>query len=282
MTGFFSCQLANRGILRLGGADRRAFLQGLISNDIELCTKERAIYAALLTPQGKFLHDLFIIEDSDEFLIDCEAARMDDLLTRLKAYTLRAKITLEDAREEFAVWAIQNQKPKTGNQIIFSDPRLPALGMRAIVKKDAGAFECGDFSVYDRHRLALGVMDGSRDMIVEKSTLVEGNVDFLNGISWSKGCYVGQELTARMRYRGLAKKRLFPVTIEGAAPAFGAVIKSGDGEIGDMRSGCGNLGLALLTIDATEAAMRDNAALICGASRLTVSKPTWMDGTKDG
>jgi folate-binding protein YgfZ len=120
------------------------------------------------------------------------------------------------------------------------------------------------------------VADGSRDMLIEKSTLAEGNFDFLNGVSWTKGCYVGQELTARMHYRGLVKKRLFPVRIEGPAPEFGAILKLGAEDAGDMRSASGDLGLALLNVEKAEAAMRENAALACGESKLTVWKPAWM------
>jgi len=273
----FACHLANRGVICIGGEDRRGFLQGLISNDINLCTHDNAIYAALLTPQGKFMHDLFMIEDGEVFLVDCEQARAENLLQRLAAYKLRAKVTLTDMRKDFDVWGIDGQKAEHRGQKIYADPRLPELGRRAIVKKGISGFTSADFSVYDRHRLALGVADGSRDMLIEKSTLAEGNFDFLNGISWTKGCYVGQELTARMHYRGLAKKRLFPVKIIGTAPAFGDTVTLGSEEIGDMRSCAGDRGLALLNVEKAEAAMRENTAPACGGSKLDVSKPGWMD-----
>jgi len=277
MASSFFGRLENRGVIRLGGEDRRAFLQGLISNDIGLCTQESAIYAALLTPQGKFLHDLFIIEGDGDYLIDCEEARAEDLLKRLAAYKLRAKVTLADARGEFEVWGIRNQKSDVGCQKIYVDPRLPELGERMLVKKGvAPAGKQSIFAEYDRHRLALGVADGSRDMLIEKSTLAEGNFDLLNGVSWSKGCYVGQELTARMHYRALVKKRMFPVRIEGDAPAFGAAIKVGDEEIGDMRSSCGDRGLVLLNVEKAHMAIQKNTALTCGASRLIATKPAWM------
>jgi folate-binding protein YgfZ len=281
MTTTFSCLLANRGVLRLSGQDRRAFLQGLVSNDVSACVPGHAVYAALLTPQGKFLHDLFIVDTGDEFLIDCEAARAEDLLKRLAAYKLRAKVTLADAQDEYDVWAMRGQGSGFGVQGAFVDARLPELGMRAILRKGDSITLNPDprsqnFDAYDRHRLKLGVTDGSRDMIVEKSTLADGNFDFLNGISWSKGCYLGQELTARMHYRGLVKKRMFPVTIEGGAPAFGTVITFNGEDIGDMRSSCDNLGLALLNIEKAEAAMREKVRLACGESGLAVSKSECM------
>ncbi|MGE3623920.1 MAG: folate-binding protein YgfZ [Bdellovibrionales bacterium] len=275
----FACRLEMRGIVRLGGADRRGFLQGLISNDIESCRERRGIYAALLTPQGKFLHDLFIVENGDKFLIDCEAARVEDLIRRLGAYRLRAKIAIEDARAEYDVWAAWNaaeaRDALSTTLPVYADPRMPELGWRAIARKGEkpGGYVAGD---YDGHRLSLGIADGSRDLILEKSTLAEGNFDLLNGISWTKGCYVGQELTARMHYRALVKKRLFPVKIESGIPEFGTIMKFEGEDIGDMRSSAGDAGLALLNIDKAEAAMCDGIALACGTAKLRPWKPEWM------
>lgn len=274
-----ACHLLNRGVIRIGGDDRRAFLQGLISNDINLCVGDKMLYAALLTPQGKFLHDLFLADLGDHFLVDCEAERADDLIARLKKYKLRSKVTIEDARDEFDVWAVWEKENSlsssfrrtpesrhTINQImpnepldpdfrrddalIYTDPRLPELGQRVIMKKsEKPEAEIVAFENYDRHRIMQSVPDGSRDMIVEKSTLLEGNFDRFNGISWTKGCYMGQELTARMHYRALVKKRLFTLKIEGHAPSTGSIIKSGDFEVGEMRSSCGDVGLALLAVE---------------------------------
>jgi len=294
-----SCPLAPRSVIRLGGPDRHAFLQGLVSNDVHLVTRDTAIYAALLTPQGKFLHDLFIIESGDAFLIDCEAARAEDLLKRLAAYKLRAKVNLEDAVNDFEIRAIwDSSSPRKRGSIerdsahinrrediiVFNDPRLPELGQRIIVKKGTAIsnIPATDFPAYDHHRLALGVADGSRDMIVEKSTLTDGNFDLLNGISWTKGCYVGQELTARMHYRALVKKRMFPVRIEGAAPSFGATITLNGEEIGDMRSSAGEVGIALLSVEKMKDVTESNALLLSGASRLTAGKPNWMETRESG
>jgi tRNA-modifying protein YgfZ len=272
MADFHTTQLAHRGIVAIGGEDRRSFLQGLISNDIQQCTPDHPLYAALLTPQGKFLHDLFILDEQKVFLVDCESARADDLLKRLNTYKLRAKVTLENVVNDYEVWAMWGKDltvPAT--PLSFADPRLPQLGQRMIVKKE-NAPEQGqqeEFAAYDKHRIMLGVPDGSRDMIVEKSTLLECNLDRLNAISWTKGCYMGQELTARMHHRGLVKKRLFPVTLEGPAPAFGALITLNGEEIGDMRSSRENVGLALLNIDKTQQALTEKATMLCGETRLT-------------
>lgn len=269
----FVCHLTQRGVLRIGGDDRRSFLQGLISNDINLCVSDKMLYAALLTPQGKFLHDMFIIDDGDSFLIDCEAAHANDLLARLRNHKLRAKVTFENVSDQFDVWVSfgsaasfrRNPDFRRDDASFYSDPRLADLGLRGIFKKSTiPAGQIADFAAYDKHRLMLGVPDGSRDMIIEKSTLLEGNFDLLNGISWIKGCYMGQELTARMHYRALVKKRLYPVKIEGEAPDPGSIIQMDGQEVGEMRSSCEDVGLALLSVEKSQ-----NAVYVCGASKLS-------------
>lgn len=268
----FAAPLSHRTLIRIGGADRYAFLQGLLSNDVMKASEDRAVYAALLSPQGKFLHDLFLLHVADAFWVDCEAGRAEDLLRRLNAYKLRSKVTFENLTDRSDVWAIwggAHSAPQT-----FVDPRLPELGMRAFVEKNkipVGPI-ISDFSVYDERRLHAGVADGSRDMEIEKSTLAEGNFDFLNGVDWKKGCYVGQELTARMHYRGLAKRRLFPVRVEGAPIAFGAQIE-GDGE---MRSSCHKHGLALLKTEDAQKAINEEKPLTYQNTKLWVGLPSWM------
>jgi folate-binding protein YgfZ len=234
--------LPNRGLLRLSGPDRIGFLQGLVSNDVKAVQPGRAVYACLLTPQGKFLHDFFLYAEGDSLLIDCEADRRDDLLRRLKAYKLRSKIELTDVTDDFAVFAAFG----AGQGV--PDPRSPALGHRLLLPHGETR-AVSSFDLFDRLRISLGIPDGSRDMEVGKAILLENNIDLLNGVAWDKGCYTGQELTARTHYRGLIKKRLCPVRITGTAPAIGAPLTLNGVEIGEMRSSNGDLGLALLKLD---------------------------------
>ncbi len=260
--------LPHRGVLRISGDDCATFLQGLISNDIGLCTPEQPIYAALLTPQGKFLHDLFIYNAGDSYLIDCEAARIDDLMQRLTTYKLRAKIALENVSKTLEVVV------SLGDTTDLPDPRLKELGSRAIVTK--GSNTNSDFTTYDKHRLNLGITDGSRDMIIGKSTLSDGNFDLLHGINWTKGCYVGQELTARMHHRALVKKRMFPVKISGSAPAAGTIIFYNGAEIGEMRSSANDIGLALLNIEACQNLVAKTEAILGSGFQLTPYHLPWM------
>ena len=236
MSKAFYVTLPGRGLVHIEGEDRTAFLQGLVSNDMDKLAPGRILYACLLTPQGKFLHDFFIQGGDGFLLLDCEGgARARDLHDRLNKYRLRSKVKLsvEESVPVYAVFGVDDGLP---------DPRDVDLGRRTFEKPDLPE---QDFSAWDRARIAMGIPDGSRDMEIEKSTLLECNLDKLNAVDWNKGCYMGQELTARMHYRGLAKKHLYPVRITGAAPAPFSDI----GSIGTMRSSCGDVGLALLKDD---------------------------------
>ncbi len=286
--------LDDRGILAVSGADRRSFLQGLVSNDIDKVAADRAVYAALLTAQGKYLHDFIMAAAGEAVWLDGEMARLADLKRRLSVYRLRAKAALDDM-QELAVAAVFGAGPCSaldlpeeagsarpfGAGVALVDPRLAALGARVILTRNeirpalakVGLAEA-DFASYDRHRLALGVPDGSRDLVVEKSILLEAGFDELNGVDWQKGCYVGQELTARTKYRGLIKKRLFPVRIEGPAPGPtpGTIVTFDGKEAGEMRSSRDGFGLALLRLDA----VANEHSLSAGATKLVPIHPEWM------
>jgi folate-binding protein YgfZ len=240
-------RLPDRAFLRLSGEDRLKFLQGLVSNDVNAATPGHAVYSCLLTPQGKFLHDFFLIAAGDSLLIECEAHRRADLAQRLKMYKLRSRIELIEA--DYAVFAAFGVAPLITGEIIYSDPRAPALGKRVLLPPGEHPKPEIPIDAYDRLRISLAVPDGSRDMEVGKAILLENNIDLLNGVAWDKGCYTGQELTARTRYRGLIKKRLIPVRIAGDAPAAGTPLIEAGNEVGEMRGACGDLGLALLRLE---------------------------------
>jgi folate-binding protein YgfZ len=290
--------LPSRGILAIDGPDRATFLQGLVSNDVTQAGPSRAVYAAFLTPQGKYLHDFFIVELGEKLLLDGEAERLPDLQRRLKMYKLRSKVTLEDAGAQFSVTALfgpgiwqalgLTAEPGVavtlGGGVVFADPRLAGLGARAILPcgterevLEAAGFTPADAASYERLRLEAGVPDGSRDMVVEKAILLENNLDELHAISWQKGCYMGQELTARTRYRGLVRKRLFPVIVEGALPEPGTVVMLGDKEAGEVRSGAGDRALALLRLEEVARAEAEGLPLLAGETRLVPVKPDWVN-----
>jgi folate-binding protein YgfZ len=259
--------LPDRTVLAVTGEDRVAFLQGLVSNDVSHAEPGRAVWAALLTPQGKWLADFFILSDGDRLLLDCESAQAPDLARRLLRYRLRARAAINPtALAVHAAW--DDAAPDMPEAVIAPDPRLPEAGWRVLA---AAPLAPADAGAWDTHRLCLGLPDGSRDMEPEKSVLLEAGFDELSGVSWTKGCYMGQELTARTRYRGLLKRRLVPVAAPGhTLPPAGTPILRGQAEAGLMRSSRDGLGLALLRLDAL------HEPLQCGGLGLTPQIPAWM------
>lgn len=222
----FYVTLPDRGLIHIEGLDRLELLQALITNDLENLSAEQMVYACLLTPQGKFLHDFFCVWGKDFILLDCEGGeRAQDLFRRLNMYRLRkdVQISVEEKNDVYAVF---------GATLGLPDPRDPEMGNRTFEKPDK--IEEKPFEEWDTHRIKLGIPDGSRDLIPEKSTMDEGSMDQWNAIDYNKGCYIGQELTARMHYRGLGKRKLQSVDIrelpEGAK----------------IRSQCGEVALALV------------------------------------
>jgi hypothetical protein len=284
--------LETRGLIRASGPDTRDFLQGMVSNDMDKLAPERALWAAFLTPQGKFLHDFFLTtaSDDDSILIDCEAARLDDLLRRFTMYKLRAEVELSDVSADYRVATLFGAEalpaldlpaeaghavPFAGG-LVYVDPRLAELGARAVLPRGnveaaigTAGFHLTDPAAYDRLRISLGVPDGSRDLEVERATLLENGFEELHGVDWDKGCFVGQELTARMKYRALVKKRLLPVEIDGPAPAPGTAVMAGNKDAGTIFSTADGLGLALLRLENLE------DVLTAGEARLTPKKPAW-------
>ena len=271
--------LPHRSVIAVGGPDRAEFLQGLISNDTGKVGPGQAIWAALLTPQGRFLNDMFVVEDgSGTFLLETERERAAALARKLKMYTLRSKVTVEDrsaAMEVAVVFGPDAEKvlPVAG-ATAFIDPRLPELGVRVLAPTGQATALLGPAEApladYEAMRLRLGVPDGSRDLPVEKALLLESGFDELHGVDWNKGCYMGQELTARTKYRGLIKRRLFPVRIEGPLPPPGAPVQRDGKEVGEIRSGQGDRALAMLQIDAAD------GALTAEGATLFPERPTWM------
>ena len=275
--------LPHRSVIAVSGPDRAEFLQGLISNDTAKVAEGRAIWAALLTPQGRFLNDMFVVaEDADTFLLETERERAPALAKKLKMYTLRSKVTVEDRTAAMEVAAVFGPGAETlaplAGATSFVDPRLPGLGLRVLAPVGQAAALLSAHGVteapaeaYERLRLRLGVPDGSRDLPVEKALLLESGFDELNGVDWKKGCYMGQELTARTKYRGLIKRRLFPVRIEGTLPASGAPILRGAEEVGEIRSGSGDRAIAMLRLD-----VADDAGLTVDGARILPEMPAWM------
>ncbi|MCB4821904.1 CAF17-like 4Fe-4S cluster assembly/insertion protein YgfZ [Roseicella aerolata] len=262
--------LPDRGVVEVAGEDRLAFLQGLVSNDVAAVRPGTAVFAALLTPQGKWWADFLVLAGDQRLLLDCERAQAPALAQRLSRFRLRSRVTVRDASAEFAVHAGWGGAPVPEGVIAAPDPRLPEAGWRALAPAPLPGADASPED-WDRHRLALGLPEGSRDLVPEQTVLLEAGFDELHGVSWTKGCYMGQELTARTKYRGLLKRRLVPVAVEGPLPAPGTPVLAEGAELGEMRSGRDGLGLAQLRLEAL-----DGRALRCGEAVLVPRIPGWM------
>jgi folate-binding protein YgfZ len=250
-----------------------------------------------LTPQGKYLFDFCVVQHGDALLLDGERSRLGELQRRLMLYRLRSKVDIEDVSDDLAVAAvigegaagIMDLPERPGacrildQGLAFVDPRLVRVGVRAVLPAQRAAeilrgigLEEVERDAYERLRLSLGVPDGSRDLAVEKATLLESGFEELNGVDFAKGCFVGQELTARMKYRGLVRKRLLPVVFEGAAPAPGSIIRLGEREAGEMRSSIAGHGLALLRLEQVAKAREADMPLIAGETEIVPVTPDWV------
>jgi tRNA-modifying protein YgfZ len=189
--------LIDRSILRLTGEDVRGFLQGLVTHDVALLGPDRPLWAGLLTPQGKALFDFILWADGEDVLIDCEAAAAGELAKRLTLYRLRRRIAIEPVAGLAVHWALDGDSP--------DDPRLPQLGRRWLAAPARAAQD------WLAHRLRLGVTEGRAELGSDKILWLECNAAELNGVSFAKGCYVGQENTARMNCRSKVNRRLVVV-----------------------------------------------------------------------
>ena len=224
-------KLENRGVIRLSGPDADSLLQGLITNDIEELSDNDAMYAGLLTPQGKFLFDMIIVREGDNLLLDVEAATKTDLIRRLMMYRLRAEVDISD--DDRNVWALFDGEAETG--LCYTDPRHKSLHKRVISRDTpAPAADLLSIEKYEERRIRHGVPDGSRDMMVEKYFWLETDAERLNGVSFTKGCFVGQELTARMKHRTSLKKRIVAIkSTETSLVSGGEVLTEGGKKVGE-------------------------------------------------
>ena len=303
----FYIALENRSIIKLTGDDVIDFLQGLISNDARFLLSGNAIYAAMLSPQGKFLHDFFIIKSDNIFFIDVAQNRKDDLLARLKLYRLRSKVEIEDATDltVVALFGKDNSSVTPLETIItYPDPRTEKMGFRAILTSPSllaregwgdgynriyqnqipplpnpppqGGREYNEH-LYEKLRLYLTIPDTS-DMLIDKSLLLECGFEQLHGVNFSKGCYVGQEVTARSKFRGQVRKSFYQISadVNIKLPPIGTPIKAGEIIIGELRTSYENIGIGIINIDYLTTAQNASGTFLCDGINIKISPPSWL------
>ena len=248
----------DRAVLRVAGENARDFLQGLVTNDVRGLDRG-AVYAALLSPQGKYLFDFFLVPDGDDVLVDVKADRADALAQRLGMYRLRANVTVEPVGVAVAVGT---GAPPPG---ALADPRDPALGWRAY-GADPAVLLAGiaplDPDEREAERVARAVPETGIELVADESYILEMGFERLHGVDFRKGCYVGQEVTARMKHKTELRKGLVRVRIDGPPPPPGTEIHAGDRSAGILLSTAGGQGLAYLRFDRADASLMAGDAVL--------------------
>ncbi len=254
-----NCHLEDRQILRLSGPDTRDFLQGLVTNDLNALSPETPLYAGLLSPQGKALFQLFLFADGQGVLIDVNAGQVEALTKRLTMFRLRMQVLIapEPSLVVWQGWGETSPHP--------SDPRSPLAGSRWLASPGTGSATMAD---WHQHRLSLGLPDAD-EIGSDELLWLETNARELNGVSFTKGCYTGQENTARMHHRDKLRKRLLPIRV----PANGEIaLMSGDRAAGELRgTRHGDLQMAIFRMDYVD------QPLTVGDETAELITPPWLE-----
>jgi folate-binding protein YgfZ len=271
-----SLHLTDRAVIALTGGEVRGFLQNLISNDVDRLEPGRGLYAALLSPQGKVAFDFFVVEGEGALLLDVAASLREALVKKLKLYRLRAKIEIEP-RDQLAVYAAlsghpdNRPTPYSDRAISFADPRVPGLPVRSIGAVAEMPAELGGIDAYVHARMALGVPEGA-DFGFEKLFALDAGLDELHAIDFAKGCYVGQELTARMKHRATTRKRPLTLRAEVALPPPGTALTLGGADIGEIIAVYGKSGFASVRLDR----LGDATQALAGDIHVMLTRPAWL------
>jgi hypothetical protein len=256
----------DRAVLSLEGAEAENFLHNMVTADVQGLAKGQARYAALLSPQGKILFDFFVLKTGEGYFLDCAASQLEELMKRLNFYRLRAKVTIA-VRSDLEV-GVAPELPS--GLTAYVDPRTPLMGWRVIAEKG----KLPEGSGYELARIALGLADSDGDIGSGQLFPHEANFDQIGAVSFSKGCYIGQEVVSRMEHRATARSRILPATFDDAAPPRDAAIKSADKIVGSVLSSNGNMALALIRLDRLGEAEQP---LLTEGVKVHVHKPAWVN-----
>ncbi len=269
----------NSSIMLVEGTDKFNFFQGIISNDIEILKKKPSIYCSILSPQGKFQHDIFITTHGNTFFVECHKKNQHELFQKLSMYKLRSDIKIKI--DESWLTVLTKKKlvdiPKQ-DLVSFYDPRFDDFFSRSYVKNESLKVVQDEFKLiakdyFESLRLSHSIPDFSVDAIKEKSLLLEMRFDDLNGISWTKGCFMGQEITARMKYRNMIKRKLFKVIINFNSELSNEIFLDKK-VIGQLLSNNRSVGLAFLNIEMLK--NQKSSTLVSGDSQIKVEDPWWV------
>lgn len=278
--------LTNRGVLAVTGEDATKLLQGVITNDMTRLETEAALHAGLLTPQGKILFDFFVVKVADGLLIETSRSSVVPLKQRLDMYRLRANATIVDVSGRYTIatcWGgahapVHDTSPTLG----FRDPRHPDLGTRHLAslesewRCDTEGAEAATQDDYHAHRIGVGVPEAGHDFALAETFPHEALYDQTRSVSFTKGCYVGQEVVSRMQHRGTARKRIVPVESTSPLPETGTEIRASDVAIGTLGSIAGNRGLAMIRLDRAAEFRAKGIELMAGDAPIAIRLPDWV------
>ncbi len=256
------CELSNRSVIKIIGNDASTFLQGLISNDINKCSNDSLLYSMLLSPQGRFLYDFFILKIEGGFLLDCPKKYLLEVISKLSLYKLRQEIDIINLSQTHKIFACDKQL-----EGFLIDPRCGEMGYRIISSNDFSS----DTKVaeYEELRIKKLIPDAEKDFFYNKSFPLEYGANNLNAIDYKKGCYVGQEVTARTNYRGVVRKKLYRFEAKTGVKSGSEIHASGE-KIGVVLGMEGNFGLCLLNIEDYEKHVNANSKFYSDATEIVI------------
>tara|TARA_B100000029_G_scaffold78850_1_gene70316 strand:+ start:388 stop:1278 length:891 start_codon:yes stop_codon:yes gene_type:complete len=288
--------LEDRGFIQVTGVEAKDFLQNIVTNDLEKVTNDSTVFSSILTPQGKYLFEFFILKLKDTYLIECEEKSTEEIIKLLNYYKLRSKVDLINLNKKYTAYAITLEKFKEiknsnlskgytisyEKDLIYIDPRSEKLGAKIISKIETVQTKIkklnlnfADKNKYYKKSFELGIPQINLYKLKDKIFGIENNLDELNGIDFKKGCYVGQENTSRIKLRNKLRRRILPVQKIAGEILENDIIKYKDAEIGKIMISdpyCFGL-IKVLDPDIKEFA---NVDLNCGNSKVKIIKPEWI------
>jgi hypothetical protein len=288
--------LEDRGFIQIKGSEAKDFLQNIVTNDIEKVTSDSTVFSSILTPQGKYLFEFFILELKDNYLIECEKKSTTEIIKLLNFYKLRSKVDFIDLSEKYATAIISLEKFKEingsnlskgsttsyGEDPVYIDPRNEKLGAKIISKLEnihltikKLNLKIADKEKYYNKSFELGIPQINLDKLKEKIFGIENNLDELNGIDFKKGCYVGQENTSRIKLRNKLRRRILPVKEIAGEILENDIIKYKNSEIGKIMIDK-PYSFALVKVVQPDLKELTNTELMCGKSKVKILKPEWI------
>ena len=288
--------LEDRGFIQIKGTEAKDFLQNIVTNDIEKVTSDSTVFSSILTPQGKYLFEFFVLKLKDNYLIECEKKSTTEIIKLLNFYKLRSKVDFIDLSEKYATAIISLEKFKEingsnlskgsttsyGEDPVYIDPRNEKLGAKIISKLEnihltikKLNLKIVDKKKYYNKSFELGIPQINLDKLKEKIFGIENNLDELNGIDFKKGCYVGQENTSRIKLRNKLRRRILPVKEIAGEILENDIIKYKNSEIGKIMIDK-PYSFALVKVVQPDLKELTNTELICGKSKVKILKPEWI------